>query len=123
MERTCYVFWGPSGLGKSRRAWDEATLEAYSKNPRTKWWDGYRGQPNVVIDEFRGGIDVSYLLRWLDRYPVCVEIKGSQLPLDATTFWITSNLDPRSWYPDLDEDTKQALLRRLTITHFQQFFE
>lgn len=123
MERSCRVYWGASGVGKSRRAWDEAGLEAYSKNPRTKWWDGYRGQSNVVIDEFRGGIDVSYLLRWLDRYPVSVETKGSQQPLGASNFWITSNLDPRCWYPDLDEDTKQALLRRLTITHFQRFPE
>lgn len=121
MERTCRVYWGASGVGKSRRAWDEAGLEAYPKDPRTKWWDGYRGQPNVVIDEFRGDIGISHILRWLDRYPVSVETKGSQQPLAATTFWITSNLDPRCWYPDLDEDTKQALLRRLEITHFQQF--
>lgn len=123
MERTCNVYWGASGVGKSRRAWDEAGLEAYPKDPRTKWWDGYRGQQHVVIDEFRGDIGISHILRWLDRYPVSVETKGSQQPLGATTFWITSNLDPRCWYPDLDEDTKAALLRRLNITHFQNFFE
>lgn len=121
MERNCFVYWGSTGLGKSRRAWDEAGLEAYPKDPRTKWWCGYRGQPNVVIDEFRGDIGVSHLLRWLDRYPVSVETKGSSQPLGASNFWITSNLDPRSWYPDLDEETKEALLRRLQITHFQQF--
>ena len=121
MVRTCHVFWGDTGSGKSRRAWDEAGVEAYPKDPRTKWWCGYRGQPNVVIDEFRGDIGVSHLLRWLDRYPVSVETKGSSQPLGALNFWITSNLDPRSWYPDLDEETKSALLRRLTITHFQNF--
>lgn len=123
MERTCYVFWGPTGTGKSRRAWEEAGLEAYPKDPRTKWWCGYRGQPNVVIDEFRGDIGISHLLRWLDRYPVSVETKGSSQPLGASNFWITSNLDPRSWYPDLDEDTKAALLRRLRIVHFSDFFQ
>lgn len=118
MERTCTVFWGPTGLGKSMRAWDEAGLDAYPKDPRTKWWDGYNGQSNVVIDEFRGAIDVSHMLRWLDRYPVLVEVKGSSVPLMAKNIWITSNLDPRCWYPDLDEDTKNALIRRLNITHF-----
>lgn len=118
MERTCFVFWGATGLGKSLRAWDEAGVDAYPKDPRTKWWDGYNGQPNVVIDEFRGAIDVSHMLRWLDRYPVLVEVKGSSVPLVAKKIWITSNLDPRLWYPDLDEDTKNALLRRLNITHF-----
>jgi len=118
MERRTLVYWGRSGTGKSRRAWDEGGLDAYSKNPRSKFWDGYRSQANVIIDEFRGGIDVSHLLRWLDRYPVLVEVKGSSLPLKATNYWITSNVDPRNWYPDLDSDTLAALLRRLNITHF-----
>ena len=118
MERTCEVFWGKTGTGKSRRAWNEAGDDAYSKDPRTKWWDGYCGQSHVVIDEFRGTIDISHMLRWLDRYPVLVEVKGSSVPLKVKKIWITSNLDPRSWYPDLDEDTKNALLRRLNITHF-----
>lgn len=62
-EKTVYVFWGRTGTGKSRRAWDEATFDAYPKDPCTKWWDGYRGQRNVVIDEFRGQIGISHLLR------------------------------------------------------------
>jgi len=118
MERTCSVFWGSTGTGKSRRAWDEAGLDCYSKDPRTKWWDGYRGQQHVVIDEFRGAIDISHLLRWLDRYPVRVETKGGAIPLSANKFWITSNLNPREWYSELDSDTLNALLRRLNIIHF-----
>lgn len=95
--RTCYVFWGATGTGKSRKAWEDAGLEAYSKDPRTKFWCGYRTQTNVVIDEFRGSIDISHMLRWLDRYPVSVETKGSATPLLAEKLWITSNLDPRRW--------------------------
>lgn len=121
IERTCYVFWGSTGTGKSRRAWDEASFEAYTKDPRTKWWCGYTGQKHVVIDEFRGDIAISHMLRWLDRYPVIVETKGGAMPLAATTLWITSNLDPNYWYPDLDEQTRAALMRRLNITHFEYF--
>lgn len=118
IERVCYVYWGRTGTGKSRRAWDEAGMSAYCKDPRTKFWDGYQSETNVVVDEFRGGIDVAHLLRWLDRYPVRVEIKGSSRPLLATHVWITSNLDPRDWYPTIDQETLNALLRRLNITHF-----
>lgn len=118
MLRDCWVFWGRTGTGKSRRAWDEAGLDAYSKDPRSKFWDGYQTQQCVVIDEFRGGIDISHILRWLDRYPVRVEIKGSSRPLVAGKIWITSNVDPRNWYPDIDAETLSALLRRLNITHF-----
>lgn len=61
--REIFVFWGKTGTGKSRRAWHEAGVAAYSKDPRSKFWDGYQDQRHVVIDEFRGGIDVSHLLR------------------------------------------------------------
>lgn len=114
-ERQCVVYYGPTGSGKSKRAWEEATFDAYPKDPNTKFWDGYSGHANVVIDEFRGLIAISHMLRWLDRYPVIVEIKGSSTVLRATNFWITSNLHPREWYPGLDELTLDALLRRLSI--------
>ncbi|AJP36345.1 replication-associated protein [Avon-Heathcote Estuary associated circular virus 3] len=118
IEREVNVYWGVTGSGKSRRAWNEAGLDAFPKDPRTKFWDGYRGHENVVIDEFRGGIDVAHLLRWFDRYPVVVEVKGSSVVLSAKRIWITSNLDPREWYADLDAETLAALLRRLKITQF-----
>lgn len=119
IERAVHVFWGKTGSGKSRRAWEEAGMDAYPKAPTTKFWCGYTGQLNVVIDEFRGDVSISHLLRWLDRYPVLVEVKGSGTALSARQIWITSNLPPRSWYPDLDEETYSALFRRFTsITEF-----
>jgi len=118
IERVCHCFWGATGTGKSRRAWEEAGTDAYPKDPRSKFWDGYRSQEHVVVDEFRGGIDISHLLRWLDRYPVIVEIKGASTVLKAKTLWITSNLEPSLWYPGLDPDTLAALLRRMNIIEF-----
>lgn len=109
------VFWGPSGTGKTHRAWQEAGPDAYIKNPNTKWWDGYRGQANVIIDEFTGRIDLSYLLTWLDKYPCYAEIKGYTLPLKATNFWITSNIEPQFWYTDITSYQRSALLRRLHV--------
>lgn len=113
--REIFVYWGPTGTGKSRRAWAEAGLEAYPKDPRSKFWDGYRSHKHVVIDEFRGDIDISHVLRWFDRYPVIIEVKGSSAVLAAEKIWITSNLHPSLWYPVLDAETRDALLRRLTI--------
>lgn len=118
MVRRCFVYWGSTGTGKSRAAWGEAGMGAFPKDPRTKWWCGYRDHPRVIIDEFRGSIDVSHMLRWLDRYPVIVENKGGSVVLSATDVWITTNLHPKDWYPDLDLETLNALLRRLIIKHF-----
>lgn len=117
--RTTHVFWGRTGTGKSRRAWAEAGEDAYGKDPRTKFWCGYAGSKNVIIDEFRGSIDISHLLRWLDRYPVRVELKGGSYPLMAESIWITSNIHPREWYPELDAATYAALERRLLIEEFE----
>jgi len=113
--REVFVYWGPTGTGKSRRAWEEAGMSAFPKDPRTKFWDGYNGHENVVIDEFRGGIDIAHLLRWFDRYPVIVEVKGNSVVLKARKIWITSNLEPYFWYPEVDQATREALMRRLTI--------
>jgi len=118
IERRVRVYWGVTGSGKSRRAWSEAGLSAYPKDPRTKFWCAYRGHEHVVIDEFRGGIDIGHVLRWFDRYPVLVETKGSATVFSAKEIWITSNVHPSLWYPELDDETKQALLRRLEITEF-----
>lgn len=112
------VYWGGSGLGKTRRAWHEADKNVYVKDPNTKWWDGYKGEECVIIDEFTGVIAINHILRWLDRYPCSAEVKGYSTPLRANRFWITSNLDPRTWYPDANSDQMRALLRRMKITHF-----
>lgn len=109
------VFWGATGTGKTKRAHDEiAGRDFFDKNPLTKWWDGYRGQKLCLIDEFAGRVDIINLLRWLDRYPCTVEVKGFSVPLEVTEFWITSNLSPENWYPDASNEHVRALKRRLT---------
>ncbi|AXH76392.1 MAG: helicase [Kajamanuvirus moutis] len=122
-EVRCRVFVGRTGSGKSHTAWSEAGLDAYPKDPLTKFWDGYQGHENVVIDEFRGIVSISHLLRWLDRYPMLVEIKGSATVLKAKNFWITSNLHPRQWYPELDALTYEALERRIEIVEMNEQYQ
>lgn len=120
---TTQVFWGPTGTGKTRRAREEAGSEAYWKIACTKWWDGYNGQTNVIIDEFAGEINITHMLRWLDRYPCLIEVKGSAVPLEAVNFWITSNIEPKKWYEGKATEAQiNALMRRLNVTHFNDFF-
>lgn len=116
------VYWGGTGIGKSRRAFHEAgdLGDVYIKDPNSKWWDGYRGQSSVIIDEFVGNIGISHLLRWFDRYPCNVETKGYSQPLLATTFYVTSNLSPRDWYPDAAMAHHDALSRRILEFHMME---
>lgn len=120
MERSAVVYWGPTRCGKSHRAWAEAGYTSFPKNSRTKWWDGYRGQEHVIVEEFRGAIDIGYLLLWLDKYPVIVEIKGGSVLLTAKRLWFTSNRSPEQWYPDIDQETRDALFERITIVHMSE---
>jgi len=118
------VYWGATGSGKSYRAFEEAGDEMYRKSSSTKWWDGYRGETNVVIDEFDGrSIGLTHLLQWFDNYPMCVEIKGGNVPLAGVNFWITSNIDPNDWYKEQMPNPEHlaALRRRFSkVIHFTE---
>lgn len=58
------------------------------------------------------------MLRWLDRYPVTIETKGSGTVLKAKKIWITSNIDPIEWYRHkATEDQVSALMRRMKVTY------
>lgn len=120
VERRCKVFWGDSNTGKTRRAWEEAGMEAFPKDPNTKWWCGYRDQENVIIDEFDGQIAFNHLSRWIDRYPCNLESKHGAVSNRFKKIWITSNVDPRKWYPNNNEQQQVGLLRRLDIYHYQK---
>jgi len=109
--------WGLPGVGKSRHAHDTLP-NAYVKDPRTKWWNGYLCQQEVIIDDFGpGGIDINHLLRWFDRYKCFVETKGGMVALYADTFIVTSNFHPKDVFKFGDEINPQlpALERRLVI--------
>lgn len=52
IERVVQVYWGTTGTGKSHRAWAEAGITAYPKDPLSKFWDGYRGIISKVYFKF-----------------------------------------------------------------------
>lgn len=119
------VFIGPTGTGKTHRAVEEAEAlgPVYFKSSTNKWWDGYNGEENVVIDEFDGQIGVVHLLRWLDKYPCSVEIKGGSTPLRAIRFWITSNVEVDQWYPTLGLRQVDALKRRVSVEYMDVAYQ
>lgn len=106
----CHVFWGKPNTGKSRKCWELAP-NAFPKD-HTKWWNGYDGDENVIIEDYEGELDFRYLLRLLDRYPMMVETKGGYVAFLAKKVYINSNVHPKKWYPDKSD--WKALERRLT---------
>lgn len=109
------VIWGDTGLGKTYQAYSTYPIEDIFKiEGKYEWFNGYQQQPVVIFDEFRSQIQISYLLQLLDRYPMDVPVKGSFTPWKPVHIYITSNINPDLWYPNVSPASKAALKRRIT---------
>jgi len=116
----CMWIWGCPGTGKSKQA-HTTFPDAYIKDGRSIWWNGYNLETEVIIDDLAPkSIDINHLLRWFDRYKCYIQTKGGMMPLYATTFVVTSNFPPEDCYKcDDGRDHPQidALLRRISVKH------
>lgn len=116
---TVIWIWGPTGTGKSSTATELCKDgDTYRKNTATKWWDGYDGHENIIIDDFRPSWwDLTYMLGLLDRYEFQVEVKGGMRQIRARQIIITSAIAPEQCYLGTGEAVEQ-LLRRIDIIEY-----
>lgn len=114
------VIWmfGESGTGKNEfPAQVHGEDNIWVKNDGSVFFNGYRGEPVVVLNEFRPyspicprGYDLPFLLQLLDKYRMYVEVKGGSIKFAADFIYICSVQHPKLWYPDFG-DLKQILRR------------
>lgn len=113
--------YGPTGVGKTRGVFEESIKEGidlWISNEDLKWFDGYEGQPWVLFDDFRADFCKFHtLLRYLDRYPVKVPIKGGFENWAPTKIFITSCHHPKDVYQKSEEDVQQLIRRITSIIH------
>jgi len=105
--------YGPSGIGKSFTA-RQSYPEAYPKLCN-KWWDGYQGQENVIMDDIGPEHEclAQQLKIWADHYPCILETKGGAMPSAFTKFVVTSQYKIEEIFKD--EKTQEALKRRFKV--------
>ena len=97
---------GPPGCGKSY-----AIAKLFPKAGR--WLKGNNGhwfcntKSNVMVfEEFSGQVELQSMLKYLDPYPLALEVKGGTEPAMYNLCIITSNTHPKDWYTTADEYRK-----------------
>jgi hypothetical protein len=109
------VAWGESGAGKSWWAenFDQRT-ETYQvpipKQGDRLNMDGYDGERTILIQDYRGEIDLGTFKRLLDIYNTQFNTKGDMIQANWNYVLITSNFHPNTWYTnDVDAWGTEAL--------------
>uniref|UniRef100_A0AAU6S517 Replication-associated protein n=1 Tax=Barbastella barbastellus feces associated circovirus 1 TaxID=3139967 RepID=A0AAU6S517_9CIRC len=119
-----YLLIGEPGCGKTSFC-RRVAPDAYWKQSMSKWWDGYDGQSDVILDDFYGWIPYHTMLRLCDRYAELVESKGGQCQFIARRIFITSNREPREWWDiervrDIDALERRFREFAIRITDYTQ---
>jgi len=85
------------------------------KKPQDRWWNGYTGQKDVILEDFdKMGTGLSHLLKiWSDRYHCTGETKGGVIALQHERFIITSNYKPEDLWED--RTLVEAIRRRFKV--------
>jgi len=108
---------GPSGSGKSKALWD-LYPDHFAKSIN-KWWDGYRHEDVVAIEEWSpdNTVTAQALKRWADRYPFTGEIKGGTMQrLRPRKIIVLSNYTLEQCFPRPED--LAPLKRRFRVIDF-----
>lgn len=114
---------GPTDRGKSHYAYKSsgyAMEDIHTQQGHDSWWDHYRQQPCVVLNEFRGQMPYSALLQLVDKWPYTVDrrYKGP-IPFTSKLVIVTSPMTPEEVYRGMlsRNDSIAQLLRRFRVVH------
>ncbi len=93
-----HVLWGPTGTGKSHRAHEAGAVGVYLENGFWQPKEGM-GADVILIDEFDPNLyPIQTMLRLVDKWHFTANVKGGQVAVHATIFYLCSNLNPATWW-------------------------
>lgn len=115
--------YGATGTGKTRGIYERHAVSDVCRITSYKqgggaYFDAYRGQPVLVLEEFQGQIPITELLTMLDIYPLMLPARYADRVACYTQVYITSNKSLPEIYGRgfiiSEHSTWMALLRRIT---------
>ena len=104
--------YGPPGSGKTYFV--THSYNNFYMKQQNKWWDGYKGQNVVILDDLDEPSMSHYLKIWADNYNSIGEIKNGTINLNFEIFIITSNYMPKVLWPN-DKSLQYAICRRFNF--------
>lgn len=118
-----FWYWGESNSGKTY------FLKSQIKKDESDWfqiplnndWNGYCGQKNLYLDEFKGQLSIQEINRLCDG-GAKVNTKGSTVVLrHDVVLWIFSNYDISSCYKNCEPQILSTLKNRFNVVEKVRF--
>ena len=113
-----WVF-GDSGTGKTYAV--ERVAPVHYKKMCNKWWDGYQGEEDVVIEDFDIVHEAlgHHLKIWADIMPFIAEVKGGSMLIRPKRIFVTSNYSIEEIWGVGKEKTRIPIEERFVTSEFR----
>eukprot|EP00873_Tetraselmis_striata_P010697 jgi/Tetstr1/430961/TSEL_020716.t1 len=113
------------GGGKSHKVFEGYDPDThYVKNLNEEWWDGYKGHPVVIFNEFRGQIKFSELLDLVDKWPKTVKWRNREsVPFLAKEIRVASIKPPEHVFSRIVENEEEPwgqFQRKFTVINLRK---
>ena len=104
-----HYIWGKTRVGKTRYVMEMYGYEnVYRVTSYQHPFDGYDGEPVLLLDEFRSSLPFSDLLKYLEGYPVMLPCRYADKAACFTQVYIVSNIPLSEQYPNIPSEESQS---------------
>lgn len=116
--------WGKTRVGKTRSVMEKYGYEnVYRVSSYQHPFDSYKGEPVLLLDEFRSGLPFSDLLKYTEGYPLMLPCRYADRVACYTQVYIVSNIPLSDQYPNIQIEEPaswNAFKARLTEVYEMQ---
>lgn len=116
-----FWIWGPSNTGKTTWLRNKMQEGEWFQMPTNNDWNGYAGEDNLYIDEYKGQLTIQELNRICDG-GAKVNTKGGTAMLSWTPIvYVLSNFSPAECYGKCNDALLETLLNRFQVGKMDEF--